>query len=228
MSASDFFLFANNFEIDVNLAVYSIACFIFLIYLVFILWNSLKNNLRLLFTLLGMIINSTAKLVYWTGVFLDLPNTEPWSCAFATSADTFVHWMFCYTYLKLHIEVKHIFDRKIYSNNSETLKEINRDNCRLKIANAINITICAGLLAVKKANPEVEKQYNIGLTLQILYLMTWAISLCFLFTKFKETKRMLPNNSVFFIHGMLLGFYLLLNVAQEFAKAIPGWKRDCN
>jgi hypothetical protein len=37
--------------------------------------------------------------------------------AIVVSFDSYVHWMFCYIYLKLQIEVKYLLDSRIYAAN---------------------------------------------------------------------------------------------------------------
>ena len=63
-----------------------------------------------------MIVNATFILVY-NLKFAILDETMFNSYAMVNSVGTFVHWMFCYTYLKLTIEAKYMFDRRIYTND---------------------------------------------------------------------------------------------------------------
>ena len=121
----------------------------------------MKKNLRLLVLALAMIINAAACIVYSTGYRLGLTQVTLYAGSIAVSFVTFVHWMFCYTYLKLTIEVKYMFDRRIFTNDHEIIEEINRYNFYLNFAHTINIAICVVLLIVPIATIS-KKSYFIA------------------------------------------------------------------
>ena len=52
---------------------------------------------------LAMIANATGMIVDYIAFIFYLTQNEFYAYAIAVSADTLVHWMFCYTYLKLCI-----------------------------------------------------------------------------------------------------------------------------
>jgi hypothetical protein len=62
------------------------------------------------------------------------------------SFDTYVHWMFCYIYLKLQIEVKYLLDSRIYTGNQEIILKRNRENFCLEVFNLLNALFSLGLL----------------------------------------------------------------------------------
>ena len=136
-----------KFVIDSSLVLYAVGWLIYFFYLVYILLTTLRKNWRLLVIVTAMIVNATACIVEFAAYSFTLEQTGFYAYAFADSADTFVHWMFCYTYIKLSIEVRFMFDRRIYMSDPMAMQEINRYNCFLNIANAINVAICGGMLA---------------------------------------------------------------------------------
>ena len=146
MTPTSFFWISFHCVIDGSLMMYSVDWLIYFVYLVFIVSSTLRKNWRLVVMVLAMILNATASIMYYSAVAFSLSETWLWVYTFAVSADLFVHWMFCYTYLKLSIEVKFMFDRRIYTNDPEVIQEINRYNFCLNIAHVINIAICVGLL----------------------------------------------------------------------------------
>ena len=70
------------------------------------------------------------------------------SSALLISFDTYVHWMFCYIYLKLQIEVKYLLDSRIYMGNQEIILKCNRENFCLEVANILNALISLGFLII--------------------------------------------------------------------------------
>jgi hypothetical protein len=68
------------------------------------------------------------------------------SSAVNMSFDNYVHWMFCYIYLKLQIEAKYLLDSRIYTGNQDIILKRNRENFWLEVTNIINAFISLGLL----------------------------------------------------------------------------------
>ena len=60
--------------------------------------------------------------------------------AFEISFAIYVHWMFCYIYLKQQIEVKYLLDSRLYTGNQKILMKRNRENFCLEIANILNLS----------------------------------------------------------------------------------------
>ena len=114
-----------------------------------------------------MILNATAQIAYLAGYIPSMDKVEIIAGATGNSADTFIHWMFCYTYLKLSIEVTYMFDRRIYTIGPETMQEINRKNFCLNTAFVINILFCVVLLIY----PLAERRYQ-------AMINAWNIALC--------------------------------------------------
>ncbi len=57
-----------------------------------------------------------------------------------------MHWFFCYIYQKQQIEVKYLFDRRIYSANQAIIIQRNLENFCLESANILNLLISVGIL----------------------------------------------------------------------------------
>ena len=57
-----------------------------------------------------------------------------------------MHWIFCYIYLKLQIEVKYLLDSRIYTTNQDIILKRNRENLCLEVANILNALISLGIL----------------------------------------------------------------------------------
>ena len=135
--------------------------------------------------LVAMIVNATATIMFYISYMLNLTQTLFYANSFAISAETFVHWMFCYTYLTLSIEVKYMFDRRIFTDDPVVMQEISMFNCCLNIAHAISIVICVGMLIygiVATTNKATNILWYLGTSLQLVFLVVWATSLCALFT----------------------------------------------
>ena len=66
----------------------------------------------------------------------------------------------------------------------------------------------------------------IVLTLELTYLVIWTYALYFLFTNFKATARLLPNKTMFIVHGLLLGVYLLLTFINESASILEYYELE--
>ena len=86
-------------------------------FLTFILLTENKKNWRLLLEVISMMFTAAGYLIgkyyyshkhYLTGAI---------SSSIANSSDLTVHWMFCYIYLKLAIEVRYLLDNRIYTIN---------------------------------------------------------------------------------------------------------------
>ena len=110
-----------SFAIGSNFVIYCIVLLIYFAYLVYILSTTLRKNWRLVVMAISMILNATACIFEYAAYIFSLDQYSFYAYAFADSADTFVHWMFCYTYIKLSIEVKFMFDRRIYMNDPKAI-----------------------------------------------------------------------------------------------------------
>jgi hypothetical protein len=114
---------------------------------------------------LAMNVNAIGMIVDYMAIIFYLTQTEFYAYAISTSADTLIHWMFCNTYLKLYIEVKYLFDQRIYTNDQSVILEINRHSFCLKIAHVINIAICLGILI-----------YGIVVKTDKAYTILWSLA----------------------------------------------------
>ena len=64
-----------------------------------------------------MLIYATSCFVYFVAIVFDSFVVMFYAYNIEIAIDNFVHWSFCYTYLKLSVEVKYMFDRRIYTND---------------------------------------------------------------------------------------------------------------
>ncbi len=138
--------------------------------------------------------------------------------AIAVSFSNYVHWMFCYIYLKQQIEVKYLLDKRIYAANQAILMQRNRENFCLEVTNIFNILVSIGLIVLYLwwslyyyiLYPNLIKLVSTGL--KTVYLVIWSYALYALFTKFKSSERLLPKKRVFINHAALLVAFLLCNI----------------
>ena len=142
--------------------------------------------------------------------------------AIYTSFANFVHWMFCYIYLKLQIEVKYLLDSRIYTTNQDIILKRNRENFCLEVVNILNALISVGILA---GDIWMDDFYNylidwIVTGLELVYLVTWSYSLWSLFTKFKSSKHLLPRSRVYITHAILITAYLLCQIISTVMEEI--------
>ena len=128
MTAESFHGIAYTIDLNSFLVIYGIGIWPLIFYLIYILITDLKKNWRLLVMLIGMMVFDLASLVNATGALLESSKTQYIAYSIMVPSDTFVHWMFCSMYLKLSIEVKYMFDLKIYTNSYEINQKIRRDN----------------------------------------------------------------------------------------------------
>ena len=144
--------------------------------------------------------------------------------AFKASSVSFVHWMFCFIYLKLKIQVKYLFKDQIYCDNNDLMISINRENLVLNIANVVNIAICLGIMIyglVGNSFKAEDVSYQIQTALCLTYLGIWSSALCSLFKNFKGSKLLLPKKKIFINHAILLSVYLLASILYNLAELIP-------
>jgi hypothetical protein len=115
----------------------------------FIMLTENKKNWRLLLEVISMMFTAAGFFIgkycyshknYYTGAI---------SSAIANSSDLLVHWMFCYIYLKLSIEVRFLLDRRIYTTNQDIILKRNRWSLSLEIANILNFLVVIAILVYK-------------------------------------------------------------------------------
>ena len=86
---------------------YGTTFFIMTVLLGWIMNTPQKGNWRLIVLVLSMM---TVCASYPTYVYFIGTKREFRAYSFKASSVTFVHWMFCYIYLKLAVEVKYLFN----------------------------------------------------------------------------------------------------------------------
>ena len=106
--------------------IYIVSWFIFLFYLGYIVSTSLRKNRMLLVLILAIVAYVTDCIIFFAGGVFKFYSGS-FVFALYVSIDLFIHWMFCYMYLKLSIEVKYMFDRRIYFDTGEIMLAINRE-----------------------------------------------------------------------------------------------------
>ena len=159
-----------------------------------------------------------------TYVYLIGTHAEFRAYAFKASSVTFVHWMFCFIYLKLKIEVKYLFKDQIYCDNNDLMISMNRENLALNIANVVNIGMCLGIMIyglVGNSFKAEDVSYQIQTALCLTYLGIWSSALCSLFKNFKGSRILLPKKKLFINHAILLSVFLLASILYNLAELIP-------
>ena len=126
MTAADFFRIVSNIRGVGSFAIFIVSWFIFLFYLGYIVSTTLRKNRMLLVLILAIVIYVTDCIIFFAGGVFKFYSGS-FVFALYVSIDLFIHWMFCYMYLKLSIEVKYMFDRRIYFDTGEIMIEINRE-----------------------------------------------------------------------------------------------------
>ena len=126
MTAADFFRIASHINGVGSFAIFIVSWFIFLFYLGYIVSTTLRKNRMLLVLILAIVTYVTDCIIFLAGVVFKF-FSGTFVFALNVSIDLFIHWMFCYMYLKLSIEVKYMFDRRIYFDTGEIMLEINRE-----------------------------------------------------------------------------------------------------
>ena len=137
--------------------------------------------------------------------------------AINNSFDNYVHWLFCYVYLKQQIEIKYLLDSRIYVANQEIIMQRNRENSCLEVANILNLLISVGLLIWQMWMTDLNSISLINMistVVQWFYLVTWSYALCSLFARFKASEHLLPRKRVFIIHTVLLTVVLLCQIIE--------------
>ena len=194
--------------------VYS-ASFFGNVFYSFYLCQTKNKNWRLKVMIFCMMVYAASSILQTCSEKENKIKTSHIFYAIAYSFENYVHWMFCYIYLKLQIEVKYLLDNRIYTANQEIIMQRNRQNFCLEIANILNIMISIGLLLLSR---RIDKTYILILQilagLQTVYLLTWAYALCQLFSRFKASEHLLPKKQVFVTHAVLLTAYLLCTIIE--------------
>ena len=126
MTAADFFRIASHTNGVGSFAIFIVSWFIFLFYLGYIVSTTLRKNRMLLVLILAIFAYVTDNIIYLAGLVFKFYSGS-FVYALLISLELFIHWMFCYMYLKLSIEVKYMFDRRIYFDTGEIMLEINRE-----------------------------------------------------------------------------------------------------
>ena len=125
MTAADFFRIASHTNGVGSFAIFIVSWFIFLFYLGYIVSTTLRKNRMLLVLVIAIVTYVTDCIIFLAGVVFKF-FSGTFVFALYVSIDLFIHWMFCYMYLKLSIEVKYMFDKRIYFDTGEIMLEINR------------------------------------------------------------------------------------------------------
>jgi hypothetical protein len=75
------------------------------------------------------------------------------------SFDTLVHWQICSIYIKVAIEAKYLLDSRIYLEDGFDFSELHNKRRNLRIANIVNVLICAVMLAGAVAGTLLGKAF---------------------------------------------------------------------
>ena len=126
MTVADFYRIASHTEGVGNFVMYIVSWFFFLFYLGYIVATTLRKNRMLLVLILAIFAYVTDNVIYLAGLVFKFYSGS-FVYALLISLELFIHWVFCYMYLKLSIEVKYMFDRRIYFDTGEIMLEINRE-----------------------------------------------------------------------------------------------------
>ena len=110
MSTDGFLSFTQILATKGYFILYGVTLIPMLFYFIYICFTGLWKNWRLMAMSLACVVMSVAMIFYTYGWEYGKENIRAISYAIRSPLATFVHWLFCYIYLKLTIEVKYMFD----------------------------------------------------------------------------------------------------------------------
>ena len=143
-------------------------------------------------------------------------------------AQCLCHWAITETYLKTSRDAEAILKRN--PNEKIELAQLNR-RC-LKIARCVAVSfllVCGVLLFVETILIQERSQQSYLLLFIVVYsllafqmgcLLVWGWTIYKLYTGLTKAKDLLPSQSVFQLHGSLLGLYITLSFAATIAGEI--------
>ena len=127
----------------------------------------------------------------------------------------------CFTYLRVVLDVGMLVDKQIYFDNMQKLRAAARCKSWLYVVTALVILMSIAIGLATGFQPtawvtELGYWYLFLYTSQwasfalvTIFLLVWGVSLCLLNRKIKRAEQLMPNRTLFCVHGLLLVVFLL-------------------
>lgn len=147
---------------------------------------------------------------------------------FESDSDTIVNEMICYIYLKTALDMNFLFDKDIYTDNSQVLSTLEASKKRLNKIHYGVLAFCLCLLfpaVIPNAtndddyNPLLWLSLTTQLVLELVFFLVWLITLRFIQRKIEQQGQISPNKRTFTLHSGLLFVFLLANAVSMATEA---------
>lgn len=146
--------------------------------------------------------------------------------------------MVCYIYLSVTFQTDALLDKDVILNNQDKIETVYRQKKWLLVASIAIVLLCLanaamavvgfGYIYHKRGPTLMLASEYITVGLIFIFLLIWAIALCQLYSKVKNTDNLLPNKTIFALHGMslilLVLFSLLSTILEDWSDRLPNEK----